>query len=214
MLSSPTISTSPTIPIKIPIVTPKSNDQICQSSFGSNSNWGGTKNDKGGLTCDCNTGYQWNEQRTSCVLNYNKICTDKFGVGYIWYGTINSDGGPDCSSKEENNQICVKDFGVNSIWSGKLNDKGGLTCDCKTGYQWNQGQTQCIIILKAEVKAVTPTTKIVPEVKIIQNKIKKDIAPNISKPDSIILNQEVAPITTTEVKPKSFWSKIKNWLGF
>lgn len=213
VLSSPTISTSPTIPIKIPIVTPKSNDQVCQDSFGVNSNWSGTKNDKGGLTCDCKTGYQWNEQRTSCVLDYNKICSAKFGAGNTWNGNINKNGGPDCIETKSNDQICNKDYGVNSIWTNKLNDKGGLVCDCKTGYQWNQGSTQCIIIPKAEVKAVTPTTSKVPEVKIIQNETKEN-TPNITKPEPIILNQEVTTSTTTEVKPKSLWRKIIGWFGF
>lgn len=124
---------------------PKSNDQICQDKYGLNNVWNGTKNNQGGLNCGCKEGYQWNEQGTSCVLDYNKICSDKFGSGFIWYGTINSGGGPDCSSKEENNQICGKDFGVNSVWSGKLNDKGGLVCDCNNGYQWNDTKTSCVI---------------------------------------------------------------------
>jgi hypothetical protein len=46
---------------------PKTNDQICQDKYGSNSNWDGTRNDKGGLVCDCNSGYQWNTGMTSCV---------------------------------------------------------------------------------------------------------------------------------------------------
>jgi len=51
-----------------PIIPTKTNDQVCQDSYGSNSNWNGTKNDKGGLTCDCKIGYTWNYSRTECIL--------------------------------------------------------------------------------------------------------------------------------------------------
>ena len=107
--------------------------------------------------------------------------------------------------------LFIRDFGINSIWSNQLNNTGGLICDCKTGYQWNQEQTQCIITPK--VKAVTPTTIKVPEVKATQNEVKED-TPNITKPDPINLNKVIVTNTTTEVKPKSFWTKIKGWLGF
>lgn len=46
----------------------KSNNQICQDKYGLNSIWNGTLNDKGGLVCDCNNGYQWNTFKTQCNL--------------------------------------------------------------------------------------------------------------------------------------------------
>lgn len=49
-----------------PIPT-KTNDQICQDNYGVNSVWYGTKNENGGLICDCKNGYQWNEGQTRCV---------------------------------------------------------------------------------------------------------------------------------------------------
>ena len=213
VLSSPTVSTSPTIPIKIPIVKTKSNDQICQDSYGINSNWGGTKNNNGGLICGCKSGYLWNEQKTSCIMDYNKICSDKFGSGNTWNGNINKGGGPDCVETKSNDQICNKDYGVNSIWTNKLNDTGGPICDCKIGYQFNKGRTQCIITPKAEVKAVIPTTIKVPEVKAMQNEVKENTT-NITKPEPINLNKVIVTNTTTEIKPKSFWQKIKGLFGF
>ncbi len=51
-----------------PVVPVKTNDQICQDSYGSNSNWNGTRNDSGGLICDCKVGFTWNSPRTGCVV--------------------------------------------------------------------------------------------------------------------------------------------------
>lgn len=53
--------------VVVPVVTPKTNDQICQESW-KNTKWDGTKNDEGGLICDCKTGYGWNEGQTACVV--------------------------------------------------------------------------------------------------------------------------------------------------
>lgn len=47
---------------------PKTNDQICQDKYGSNSNWDGTKDNNGKLNCGCQTGYQWNTGMTECVI--------------------------------------------------------------------------------------------------------------------------------------------------
>lgn len=46
----------------------KTNDQVCQDSFGSNSNWDGTKTSDGQLNCACKIGFTWNAERTSCVF--------------------------------------------------------------------------------------------------------------------------------------------------
>ena len=51
----------------------KTNDQICQDSYGSNSSWSGTTNSTGNIICYCKSGYAWNEQRTSCVVTPIKI---------------------------------------------------------------------------------------------------------------------------------------------
>ncbi len=50
-----------------PVVPVKTNDQICSDTYGINSNWNGTKNDNGGLICDCKTGYEWNYNQTACI---------------------------------------------------------------------------------------------------------------------------------------------------
>jgi len=50
------------------IIPTKTNNQICQDSFGLNVDWDGTKTNDGQLNCNCKTGYQWNGDRTICVV--------------------------------------------------------------------------------------------------------------------------------------------------
>ncbi|MCX6753728.1 MAG: hypothetical protein NTV03_01585 [Candidatus Nomurabacteria bacterium] len=108
----------------------------------------------------------------------------------------------------ENNQLCKNDFGGNTKWGGKVNNKNGPVCDCVTGYVWNKEGTTCLISQIKKLDVVTPI-----KIEKTQNEAKED-TPNISKVDPVILNQEVVTNTTTEVKPKSFWSKIKGLFGF
>ena len=44
----------------------KSNAQFCIDNYGVNSVWTNTLNAQGGPICDCQTGYIWNDNRTSC----------------------------------------------------------------------------------------------------------------------------------------------------
>ena len=98
------------------VVAPvKTNDQICQDSYGLNSNWDGTKTSDGRLNCGCQVGYEWNTTRTACI--------------YV--------------PPKTNNQICQEDF-LNSIWNGKLNTGNKPECDCVAGYEWNSAKTACI----------------------------------------------------------------------
>lgn len=160
------------------------------------------------------------------IKTNDQVCIDKFGAHIKWDGTKNSEGLLNCGCEPgyqasndgstcvlvsnvpitTNDQICIEDYGINSTWSGKLNEKNGPICDCKINYVWNKGGTTCLAIPKAETKTITPVIKKVSEVK-------KDAA-NITEADPVNLNQEVATSTTTEVKPKGFWSRLKGWLGF
>lgn len=65
------------------VVVVKTNDQICQDKYGSNSNWSGTKNSAGGLVCGCSTGYQWNQPQTDCLpVELAKKSSDLGGQSY------------------------------------------------------------------------------------------------------------------------------------
>lgn len=60
----------------------KSNNEICKDKYGLNSTWGGTLNDKGGLVCDCNKGYQWSIFNTRCdLIPVKKITSISSGGG-------------------------------------------------------------------------------------------------------------------------------------
>lgn len=48
------------------IISIKTNDQLCQDSFGLNGTWAGTMNSGGNLNCKCKTGYRWNNKGTAC----------------------------------------------------------------------------------------------------------------------------------------------------
>jgi hypothetical protein len=183
--------------------------------------------ESGKRVCDCKSGYIWNEQRTSCVVaptvpvkTNDQACSDKFGQSWKWDGTKNSEGFLNCGCingytqingectaspiipVKTNDRICIEDYGINSTWSGKLNEKNGPICDCKINYVWNKGGTTCLSIPKAETKTIAPVIKTVSEVK-------ENIT--INKSDPI---DKVVTTNTTEVKPKSFWARLKGWLGF
>jgi hypothetical protein len=169
----------------------------------------------------CATGYvKFNGEcisfSESCNLHYpNTIFTN-----------YDTDGKRVCDCKSNyvwNNQrtSCVV-APVISTTNNSVSSGGGstsaITCngkewnDCPAGQKFScpsTGDAQCLIT----PKAVTPTTIKVPEVKILQNEVKEDTTPNITKPEPMNLNKEVTN-TTTEIKPKSFWSKLKEWFKF
>ena len=101
------------------IVQPtKTNDQLCQDSYGVYSNWDGTKNNSGGLNCGCKNGYSWNSGQTACVILPPKT----------------------------NEEICQSINGVNStvLWLNETN--GNPICGCKKGYEWATGGKSCKLI--------------------------------------------------------------------
>jgi len=139
-------------------------------------------------------------ENTQCATGYVKALHDG------WYG---------CDPIKSDNQICIDKYGSNVMFT-EFNKEGTRICDCKVNYQWNQGQTECILIPPKVIssgggggskstitcngkewnncpvgqkfscpstgdaqclitpKAVTPTTIKVPEVKTIENEVKKD----------------------------------------
>ena len=222
--TNPSVYSSPNAPAIKPVVLPKTNNQICQSSFGVNSNWDGTKDSNGKLNCGCKTGYLWNDQAKSCVVapakTNDQVCSDKFGQSWKWDGSKNSEGVLNCGCingytqingectaspiipVKTNDQICIEDYGINSTWSGKLNEKNGPICDCKINYVWNKGGTTCLAIPKTETKTIAPVIKKVLEVK-------ENIT--ITKPST---TDKVVITNTEEVKPKGFWTRLIGWLVF
>ena len=61
--------------------------------------------------------------------------------------------------KETSDQFCARVFGINSMWNGtESNDQSNKICGCKTGYQWNDTQTQCISVPVVPSPYVDPKT--------------------------------------------------------
>lgn len=191
-----------------PIVPEKTNDQICQDSYGLKSNWDGTKTD-GKLNCECAIGYVWNEQKASCesVVKNFKIRLPNNQISII-------DGPRD----KTNENICINAC-ANCVWDGNNTILGGppLTCICASGYTWDNQQKSCIdpraISVKINDKGITipkTETPIIMKNDVLETKNTK----NIDTPKTEIeVTDNKATISTETMKPKSFWARIMGWLG-
>ena len=111
----------------------------------------------GKRTCDCKTGYVWNEQGTSCVVapvvDRNKQCQEKWpnssligqycdcGGDYQW----NQDR-TQCviTPIKSDKQTCVEKYDEN--WDGFIDTEGRLQCSCKSGYQFDITSGKCAIV--------------------------------------------------------------------
>jgi peptidoglycan hydrolase-like protein with peptidoglycan-binding domain len=110
-----------------------SNDQVCQSQYGTNSNYSGTKNSQGGLICDCASGYTWNTGNTACVsaeTGYN-VCA---AMNATWDGTTGSNGKYNCTCEAgyvANGTTCVAEPScpLFSSFNSTTN-----SCECDSGY--------------------------------------------------------------------------------
>lgn len=136
--------------------------QNCQNQYGTNSY--GDKN-----YCYCNTGYEWNSSKTSCIksilcpLNSTKInntcvCDSGYEWNYSQTACVKNIICPLNSTKTGNNCVCnegylmknnkcitfVEDceerFGSNVYGLGDSNN----SCYCESGYEWNESKTACI----------------------------------------------------------------------
>src|SRR3989344_7757116 len=59
----------------------KSNNQICLDYYGSRSAWDGTLNAQSGPNCQCQSGYQWNANQTTCIAIPTQIAGVSGGAG-------------------------------------------------------------------------------------------------------------------------------------
>jgi len=83
-----------------PIIPVKTDDQTCKDYYGLNSAWTNTLGASGEAICDCQTGYQWNSNRTSCILNTTPLIpgcsSDQGNQGYSATTAISCDGDKRC----------------------------------------------------------------------------------------------------------------------
>ncbi|MFA6609169.1 MAG: hypothetical protein WCT07_04670 [Candidatus Paceibacterota bacterium] len=162
-------------------------------------------------TCPNGTGL-----RNGACVSQDRVCEIDLGVGFKWDGTYGSNGGANCSCKDgyslqngkcvvvqpvqTNNSIlplgCTSTQGFNAIDGTPC----GNTKPTETSYQApSGGGSGTAPIPKTGVKVKTPVTKKMVEV--------KDSTP-------VIANQDIKVTANTEEKPKSFWIRLKGWLGF
>ena len=130
-------------------------DQSCNITY---PNTVFNKIDSAGIRiCDCQNGYVWNDQRTSCVVapvvDRNKQCQEKYpnssligqycdcGGDYRW----NQDR-TQCviTPIKSDKQTCVEKYDEN--WAGFIDTEGRLQCSCKSGYQFDITSGKCAIV--------------------------------------------------------------------
>lgn len=83
------------------VLTPiKTNDEICQESFGINSTWNGTKNSNETLNCQCKTGFMWSSDNSYCLKEIKPIYLQGCNSleGYSSTTHISCDGSNKCQS--------------------------------------------------------------------------------------------------------------------
>lgn len=186
--------------------TPPQNifNSTCQEIYGVNSLYTGESyaGNTGTPTsgCGCKTGYRWNNDSTACVV-------------------------PPIASVKTNDQICVDAYGASSVFTEIDSTNGKITCDCKVGYRWNQGQTQCLPVplkkgasLEGDVAILNEQIKNVSDPKTTkqETKAKKNVQAQVVTPVSHTQEASVVgalPDTQT-VKSKSLWATIRGWFGF
>ena len=137
----------------------ETNDQICQDSYGTYSEWSGKTNSSGQPTCECQTGYSWNGSGDACAtqLSLQQFCQNQYGSGSYSYpqkgkAVCGCSTGYEWNSaqtacivipQETNDQKCQGQYGAYSDWSGQTDSNGRPTCDCQSGYSWDTTGDAC-----------------------------------------------------------------------
>lgn len=172
-------------------VTP---DAGCKATYGQNAKFDKYDSATGYPVCGCSIGYEWSSDGSSCV-------------------------GVSVAPAITNDQVCQESW-QNSKWGGTRNDKGGLICDCKTGYEWNEGQTACVAVPIKETISANPAVVIKkgPETKNAntRNKGRENTVSSTTNDEwknPAYWNNKVAT-STAEAEHKGFWGRIKGWFGF
>lgn len=138
--------------------TKKTANQICKDKYGPQSYSTGNKNEDSDPVCDCNTGYSWDNSKTTCIESPKvktllEICQERNGYNATYNSTTNSCG---CSAgyslSATSNQCvdalqarddnCVAAYPNTSFLKYDATT-GKNVCDCKSGYEWNNERTAC-----------------------------------------------------------------------
>lgn len=180
----------------------KTNDQLCQDSFGSYSKWdGGNKNNDGTLNCQCQAGYQFNNDKSSCVAmpTPTPIISVPAGCFESNGQLFNLTTGAFCGTSAIG---CTSSLGFSSTT--------GMSCDgsnkCSSGMQFNEDKTGCINIPEVTSK-VTPK----PTISVENKKVEAKVETNTKTYPTATVTE-----TPTEIKidsPKLPWyQRLFNWI--
>lgn len=194
-------------------------DGVCQKSSGVNSYYSGeTDVNKGGGMggCSCKAGYQFEHGNYGQCLTIptktnDQVCIDKFGPHIKWDGTKTPEGLINCGCEagyqaNSDGKTCVPTSNIGGLPLGCTSTQGfnaidGTPCGStikpvETNYQIPaSGGSGPAPVQKVEVKA-KPQKEVV-ETEKAPGEVKENIATN-----------------TEEIKPESFWGRLKAWLGF
>jgi S1-C subfamily serine protease len=141
------------------VVAQASNDQICQDTFGPNSQWTGQVGGNGKPACNCQSGYSWDATGNSCALqtSLDQGCLNTFGTGSYSYtqggkavcgcgtGYTWNSGQTACvvaASTQTGYQVCSNAF-PNETWDGTYSSDGKYNCVCAAGYTYNAATQSC-----------------------------------------------------------------------
>ena len=158
----------------------------------------------------CATGYI--KLNGEC-LSYDQACSTEFGQNWKWDGSRNEKGSLNCGCKSgyvPKDGECITQPADQIKTNEVILPEG---CLSTSGYSTTSsvfcgGETTKLI---PKTKTTTPTIKKVAEVKTTKAQIDESFA-NYEGLNPISANN--TDTSTTEVKPKGFWTKLKGWLGF
>lgn len=158
-------TTTPKQTVNSPKKTTKTDNQLCIEQFGLHNYSTGVKNATGGLTCLCESNYTWTGKK--CVLTPPEttpalvsppvvvaptlpvwdVCKNIEGIQTLVPSGMYADS-DNCFTLivKTDQQKCEESFGSNSLYNGQKNTSGGLICGCKSGYNWNDAQTACVVV--------------------------------------------------------------------
>lgn len=213
----------------IPTVAPAKNaDQICQDNFGANSNWNGTRNDKGGYVCDCKSGYQWNAAGTSCVVTPQALQSTNdqpiTPVAPVVPENLNQDTTV-TFTYHANRAVPITEKDMTLISSANLRSCPNETCKPLGNYP--QGTTFAVTQRYNDVfgwyGGTTPDGKegwIYPS--LLTNSVYRNenetASSSATSSQSVLsvpvhVNMQVSTSTNT-LPQKGFWERVRGWFGF
>lgn len=196
----------------------KTNDQICQTDYGIYSRWDGTKNNKGGLNCNCKPGYEWDSSITQC--NAIPIKTSKMQGGGSSAQIQKVDPATSFVYKQERSKPYVKNMKV--VVSTKLRTCPNEICESLGVYPVGTlfNVTNRYDAVFVWYKGTTPDgkngwffTDMLKELPGDGITIVGTSTNNgLSDGSTTILSATSTPIEKTE--KKGFWAKVKGLFGF